>query len=65
MARRLHERFDGLLRQVDGLQGQAAHWDAEAEAAISRAEQAQQEADAQIAAGNYELGNALMQEAVR
>eukprot|EP00198_Chlamydomonas_reinhardtii_P001011 XP_001690346.1 predicted protein [Chlamydomonas reinhardtii] len=61
----LHERFDGLLRQADGLQGQAAQWDAEAEAAIGRAEQAQQEADAQIAAGNYELGNALMQEAVR
>ncbi|KAG2448874.1 hypothetical protein HYH02_006223 [Chlamydomonas schloesseri] len=61
----LHERFDGLLRQVEGLQGQAAQWDTEADAAISRAEQAQQEADAQIAAGNYELGNARMQEAVR
>ncbi|KAG2432851.1 hypothetical protein HXX76_008584 [Chlamydomonas incerta] len=61
----LHERFDGLLRQAEGLQGQAVHWDAEAEAAVNRAEQAQQEADAQIAAGNYELGNALMQEAVQ
>ncbi|GLI64051.1 hypothetical protein VaNZ11_007215 [Volvox africanus] len=59
------ERYDRLTRQADELRAQAVYLDAEADAAVARAGQAQHQADAEMAGGNYDLGNALMQEAVR
>ncbi|GIL45689.1 hypothetical protein Vafri_2880 [Volvox africanus] len=59
------ERYERLARQADELRAQAVYLDAEADAAVARAGQAQHQADAEMAGGNYDLGNALMQEAVR
>ncbi|GFR40075.1 hypothetical protein Agub_g619 [Astrephomene gubernaculifera] len=59
------ERHDRLFRQTEELQTQAVSWEGQAEAAAARAQLAQQQADAQMAAGNYDLGNALMEEAIR
>ncbi|PNH07976.1 hypothetical protein TSOC_005507 [Tetrabaena socialis] len=58
-------RYDGLAQQMGALQVQAASWDSQADEAVARAEEAQQQADVEMAAGNYDAGNALMEEAVR
>ncbi len=59
------DRYGALGRQLDGLRGQAASWDNEAEAALAAAKQAQQQSELETAAGNYDLGKALMEEAIR
>ncbi len=59
------ERQAQLTAELEALQAQASHYDADADGLMAQAQQAQAQADEEMRAGNYTEGQRLVAQAVR